>query len=256
MNQDTELRLPEVPSDYYAHMAEIDRTHWWHRGMRTIAASFLGERLERQGQQLLDAGCGTGGFLSWAGGLGAFERLSGVDLSADAIDFTRRVVPAAELRLAPLHDVPFEDGAFDVVVCNDVLQHVGEAELNPSLTELRRVLRPDGALLVRTNGARQGWREGPEWRTYDPAALRTDLEAAGLRCERLSFVNMAGSLWAAARGRSPRGPSEDRHGLPALDDSPVSGVRYRMLAAEARYLARASHKLPYGHTLIALATPS
>ncbi len=250
------LQLPEVPSDYYAHMSEIDRTHWWHRGMRTIAASFLGDRLERRGQQLLDAGCGTGGFLSWAGELGSFDSLCGVDLSADAIDFTRRVVPSADLRLAPLHDVPFEDGRFDVVVCNDVLQHVGEPELNPSLVELRRVLRPDGALVVRTNGARHGWREGSEWRAYDPAALRADLEAAGLCCERISFVNMAGSLWAAARGRSPRGPSEEHHGLPALDDSAPSQARYRVLAAEARYLAKPSRKLPYGHTLMALATRS
>jgi SAM-dependent methyltransferase len=255
MNDGSALRPPEVPADYYDRMAQIDRTHWWHRGMRSIASGLLGDRLERDGQSLLDAGCGTGGFLLWARGLGSFDRLCGVDLSSEAIAFTGEAVPEADLHLAPLRDVPYEDGSFDLVVCNDVLQHVGEADLQPSLTELRRVLRRGGALLVRTNGARHGWREGPEWRAYDPPALRADLENAGFACERLTFVNMLGSAWASLRGNGPRGPSDVHHGLPALDDSRPGDLRLRVLEAEARFLSRPGRRLPYGHTLLAVATP-
>jgi SAM-dependent methyltransferase len=255
VNENAALRPPEVPPDYYERMAQIDRTHWWHRGMRSIAAALLGDRLERGGLHLLDAGCGTGGFLLWARELGKFERLCGVDLSSEAIEFAGRAVPEGDLHLAPLRDVPYDDDSFHLVVCNDVLQHVGEPDVEPSLSELRRVLRPDGALLVRTNGARRGWREGPEWRAYDPAALGSDLEGAGFRCERLTFVNMAGSLWASLRGQGPRGPSDTRHGLPAATGSRTSDLRFRVLEAEARYLARAPRRLPYGHTLLALASP-
>ena len=46
----------------------------------------------------------------------------------------------ADLRTAPLCALPFADGSFDLVVTNDVLQHVPEDEVDESLRELRRVL--------------------------------------------------------------------------------------------------------------------
>ena len=55
-----------VPDDYYRRLHEVDTRHWWHLGMRSIEAVLLGDRLQRTGQSVLDAGCGTGGFLAWA----------------------------------------------------------------------------------------------------------------------------------------------------------------------------------------------
>jgi SAM-dependent methyltransferase len=48
--------------------------------------------------------------------------------------------------LSPLHDIPVEDGHFDVVICNAVLEHVR----NPTeaLDEFRRVTRPGGVLYL------------------------------------------------------------------------------------------------------------
>ena len=63
-------------------------------------------------------------------------------------------MPAADLHVARLHALPYESGAFDIVALADVLQHVEESEEEPTLRELRRVLRAGGALLVRTNGGR------------------------------------------------------------------------------------------------------
>ena len=50
------------PPEYFTALAAVEDDHWWHRGMRAIAAALLGERRGA----LLDAGCGTGGFLAWA----------------------------------------------------------------------------------------------------------------------------------------------------------------------------------------------
>ncbi len=54
--------------------------------MREITAALLHERLARGHLSLLDAGCGTGGFLAWAAGTGSFDRLAGVDISAEAVE--------------------------------------------------------------------------------------------------------------------------------------------------------------------------
>ena len=128
---------------------------------------------------LLDAGCGTGGFLAWLASLGV-SPLAGVDPSAEAVERARAQAPAADVQVAELAALPFPDASFAVVTCNDVLQHVDEHDVARSLSELRRVLRSDGALLVRTNGGRRARRERPDWRLYDRATLRRGARAVRL----------------------------------------------------------------------------
>src|SRR5262249_10214935 len=70
---ETRTLAPGVPSDYYDRIAEVERDHWWYRGTREIAGALLGRRLV-SGGRLLDAGCGTGGFLRWALDEGSFSQ--------------------------------------------------------------------------------------------------------------------------------------------------------------------------------------
>ena len=112
--------------------------------------------------------------------------MAGVDISAEAVELARDAVPGAELHVAPVHDLPFQDSSFDVAVLNDVLQHVDEDEVDAGLRELRRVLRPDGVLLVRTNGGRHARREQADWRLYDAGSLEAELEAAGFGVLRIT----------------------------------------------------------------------
>ena len=246
---------PAVPADYYRRIHEVEERHWWHRGMRVISAALLGDRL-RSAQRLLDAGCGTGGFLRWALERGSFEAAVGVDVSPEAIAIARGQVPQATLHTATIWDLPLDPASFDLVVANDVLQHVPEARVEQSLRELRRVVRDDGVLLVRTNGARSFRREGQEWRAYDQETLASALAEAGFRGERLTHANLVGSLWASARGAAPRAPSQERHGIPPHPNAALGTMMYLLLRAEAGWLRLAPLRVPYGHTLFAVAVPA
>ena len=243
---------PGVPSDYYESIHAVELTHWWYIGMRRLAGVLTGERLTRPGTRLLDAGCGTGGFLRFALDSGAPGPVCGVDIASAAIDFARGRVPEAQLHVAAVWELPFEDEAFDLVVMNDVLQHLPEHAIGRSLDELRRVIAPAGALLVRTNGARRLRRERDDWRAYDRATLASTLESNGWRCERLTYANLLPSLWGLLRGQRPHAPSETSHGIAALPSPLLNAIGGRLLAAEARYLAQPQRRLPYGHTLFAL----
>jgi SAM-dependent methyltransferase len=243
-----------APSDYYARLHEIEQEHPWHRGMRRVTAALLGERA-RRGGRLLDAGCGTGGFLRWALDRASFERVCGTDVSAEALALARERVPEGEFLTAPLRALPFGAASFDLVVANDVLQHVPEADVGASLAELRRVTAPTGALLVRTNGARSGHAAGADWRVYDRAGLVRAIEEAGFRCERATYANVVGSLWATTRGRAPRAPDAERHGIPVMPARPAGALVYALLAGEARYLSGGRRSLPYGHTLLVVGVP-
>lgn len=241
--------MRDVPGDYYRRLHEVDTSHWWHLGMRSAAVALLDGRLHGS---LLDAGCGTGGFLAWAAALGTFTRLCGIDLSPEAIELAREAVPGAELHAAPLDRIPFGDAEFDLAVSLDVLQHVHEDALDASLRELRRVVKPGGALLVRTNGDRQARRERDDWRAYDPQTLAADLRRAGFAVRRTTYANALFSLAGAARGRRPHAPTESSCGVPDPETGAKSAIGSRVLGLEAALLRRGV-RLPYGHTLFALA---
>lgn len=96
-------------------------------------------------KRVLDAGCGVG----WGSGLmvdaGASE-VVGADIDADAIADATTRVPAASFLTGDLMDLPFDADSFDVVVCFEALEHTSDVE--KTLDELARVLRPDGLLFV------------------------------------------------------------------------------------------------------------
>lgn len=250
MNARHEL-APGVPEDYYRRIFDAERRHFWYRGMWAHAAALLRERMHAGGR-LLDAGCGTGGFLRFALEEGAFDHVAGTDIAGAAIELARERVHEAELHVAPLRDLPFPDASFELVVSNDVLQHIPEHEVGESLREIRRVLVAGGALLLRTNGSRRLRRERDDWRAYDAGTLRDGLVESGFEVERLTHANFVLSLLAAARGRVPHAPSEERHGIPMKSPSRlVSAVGGIALSAETRWLRR-GRTLPYGHTLFAV----
>jgi ubiquinone/menaquinone biosynthesis C-methylase UbiE len=243
---------PGVPEDYYERIDDAELTHSWYRAMWTISASLLGERMHASARAL-DAGCGTGGYMRFLLDHGRFASVTGTDIAETAVELARKRVPEAATLVAPLRALPFPDGSFELVVSNDVLQHVPDADVHASLLELRRVLTQNGALLLRTNGSRRLRRERDDWRAYDAATLRLELERAGFAVQRLTYANSALSVARALRGRVPHAPTDETHGIPARRPGRVSSLIARGLSAgEARWIARGG-TLPYGHTLFALA---
>jgi len=96
---------------------------------------------------VVDLGCGAGEFS--AALVAAGTQPIGVDVAGEALRRARQRVAQAELRLwetgAPL---PVEDASADVVWAGEVIEHV--ADVAPWLSEVRRILRPGGTLLLTT----------------------------------------------------------------------------------------------------------
>jgi SAM-dependent methyltransferase len=94
------------------------------------------------GTRMLDAGCGAGGASVMARERGAI--VSGCDISESMLAIARERLPGADLRLAELEHLPFEDGQFDAVVAINSLQFAPDHA--QAARELLRVT--DGRLAV------------------------------------------------------------------------------------------------------------
>jgi ubiquinone/menaquinone biosynthesis C-methylase UbiE len=103
------------------------------------------------GRRVLDAGCGSGALLKALRDQGGI--VTGIDKSAGMLELARRRLgddDSADLQVAELGSpLPFPDEMFDDVTASLVLHYL--EDWRPALTELRRVLKPAGRLLVSVN---------------------------------------------------------------------------------------------------------
>jgi SAM-dependent methyltransferase len=189
-------------SDEFARLRALDdaiATALAHGPQRALTAPAGDERAieipwalgrARGAKRVLDAGSAFAApaYLAALVALGADEVV--------AVDLARVTIPGLRAVVADLRDLPFEDGSFDIAVCISTIEHVGfdntvygigaerdEEGMAAALAELRRVLAPDGRLVVTVpTGAHEehGWfvqLEPDEWRaTFTAAGFDTTEE--------------------------------------------------------------------------------
>jgi len=163
------------------------------------------------GKRVLDLGCGVGFFGGTAQQRGA--RVTGLDFSAVALQLCRQRQPQMAVLRGDATRLPFASGSFDVVLLNDIIEHLAEDLGRAMLAEVFRVLRPGGRLVVDTDNdafimGKKGLRRLNDWlerdtpqrvalreikktynaptlhiRIYSAAELRALLEGAGFVIE-------------------------------------------------------------------------
>jgi SAM-dependent methyltransferase len=117
----------------------------------------------------LDLGCGLGDMLVYR------TDTIGVDINPNTVAFCNARGVTAVVMVPD--QLPFDMATFDSVLMDNVLEHI--AEPGPLLSEVHRVLRPGGRLLVGVPG-RRGWASDPDHKVfYDENALRECVSAAG-----------------------------------------------------------------------------
>jgi len=156
LTQDTK---PSLPSSLYTEEYFLTACE----GYKEFTES-QGERLSRRlseafayaevkpGMQVLDVGCGRGEILRHVTRLGA--RAYGIDYAEVAVQLSREATqheatPVGVYR-TDAKRLPYPAGTFDRALVFDVVEHLYPWELHASLSDIYRVLKPGGMIVVHT----------------------------------------------------------------------------------------------------------
>lgn len=235
----------------YDLMDAVEERMWWYRAAHARLLDALDERPGPPGP-LLDAGCGTGGFLARLATLRPPAGLAGLEYQGDAARRAARKSGAA-VAAGDVNRLPFPDAAFGAAVSIDVLCHraVDEAA---SLAELHRVLKPGGTLVLNLP-AFEWLRSAHDARVhtarrYTAARLRTALSAAGFaRVETRYWNSLLLPLMVMQRKLLAREGASDVKPYPGWLDSTLYGA-----TRLERALGRLGMRYPAGGSVLVVAT--
>jgi len=145
---DLMIRIGVSPESFPTREARED---FYNDAGRALYECVRGAVPHEDGQAILDFGCGTGRALRWF----ATEpdlRIAGCDIFAPSIEWMKSSFdPAIRLYVDDaMPPLPEADDSFDLIYCGSVFSHL--TAWAPWVLELRRVLKPGGALVASLHG--------------------------------------------------------------------------------------------------------
>ncbi len=217
--------------------AEIEQSHWWFSARRDIVRAVLERVMPPESRLVIDVGCGTGANVA---ALTDRYECVGIDPSAAAVRHAHRRFPDVEFLdgIAPegLGDLATRADTFLLM---DVLEHVEDHR--GLLTELVKVLRPGGNILITVPADMRLWTEHDvshgHYRRYDPEMLRSVWDGLPVTERLLSYYNsrlfpIVRAVRAVSRRRGYAG-GEEGSDL-SMPMRPVNAVLRRIFIGERR----------------------
>lgn len=118
--------------------AKYENNDLVRKGLITNFLNSLTQTVEKlHPDSILDVGCGEGFVLQKLQSNHIDASLSGIDVSEDAIKVAKKNVKKADMQVGTIYKLPYASKSFDVVLCNEVLEHLENPE--KAIKELKRV---------------------------------------------------------------------------------------------------------------------
>ncbi len=230
----------------------MDQDHGWAQGMRAITHTLLEKGLSAQGA-ILELGCGAGTFLQEMAERHPAQTCIGLDRNGVALTYANRHAANIQLSQADLHQLPFPDNQFGLIVALDVFDQ-RFVQLAGALQESWRILQPGGSLLLRISA--HPWLHSTHddafntGRRYQRQEVVHAINASAFELDRVTFANMLLSPPVILQRLAERWrllPFSSTHDISPIVNRLVAQALY----TEARLLSHTN--LPFGISLYVLA---
>lgn len=178
-----------MDKSYYRIFFEVQKKHWWFVTKKKIVLELIRQFVPKStDHKILDIGCGTGLMLN---ALETIGETSGMDVSDDAIAFSREIFNGVVRKGMLPNDIPYEDQYFSLVTALDVIEHVDDD--CAALQAIRSKIAPGGQAIITVPAFMFLWSEhdvlNEHKRRYTLPELRTKLLEAGFTIEKISYFN-------------------------------------------------------------------
>lgn len=241
------------PSEY-KNIFLNEETHFYYRSTHDTVLRLIEKNLpSKKPLKILDAGCGTGFFMSK---LKKFGVVFGVDINPEAVKFAKKR-GVKNITLSSVEKLPFKDNFFDILVSVDVLYHQEVGSDVKALEEFCRVLKPGGIVVLKVPAF--NWLRGHHdivvktRRRYTKNELAQKLKKAGLEIKRLSYGNMA--IFPVALLKRVTDGLKKNHSSDIDTVSPlINKTLMKIMKVENKILT--STGLPFGLSVFAVAQKS
>jgi len=175
--------------EMYRIFFNIQKQHWWFVTKKDIILDAITGHIKLQKDStVLDIGCGSGLMLN---ALDELANTSGMDISDEAIQFSKEIFKGPIKQGSLPDNVPFSNESFDLITALDVIEHIDEDI--ESLKAIRYLLKPSGKAIITVPAYMFLWSSFDEMnehkRRYTLPELRQKLITAGFQIEKISYFN-------------------------------------------------------------------
>lgn len=178
-----------MDKNFYRIFFEVQKRHWWFGGKKKIVLDLISRLVPAaEHPKILDIGCGSGLMLN---ALEQIGETSGMDMSDDAISFSREIFGGVVKKGSLPDGVPYPDEHFSLVVALDVIEHVDDDR--GALRAIHAKMAPDGRSVITVPAFMFLWSEhdvlNEHKRRYRLDDLKAKLLEAGFKVEKISYFN-------------------------------------------------------------------
>jgi len=237
-----------METDEYDKMHTLEAELWWFRALRRNMLATLNRVAGSAPHRVLDAGCGTGGWLQTLTAARPQDQRIGLEFDPRAAHLAGEKA-RCPIIVGSVNQMPLPDGSATIITSSDVLCHAGVCPAT-ALAEFYRVLTPDGCLLL--NLPAYGWlmsahdRRVHNARRFAPGAVATLLNQHGFVLERLDYWNcILFPLMVGKRMLAPPNAASDVARLP-----PPIEYMFDLACRLETDLMRRGWRLPWGGSLL------
>jgi 2-polyprenyl-3-methyl-5-hydroxy-6-metoxy-1,4-benzoquinol methylase len=240
----------------YNEMYSVEDIHWWYVGLHNLVLSLSKKFFPIQSSKVFDAGCGTGGLISFLSSAG--YQVEGMDYSEDAINFCHQR-GLNNIIKGDINTWKPNSNSYDLIVSMDVLCHEWVRDEIKVLRTMASGLKENGLMMLNYPAFPILSRHHDEVvmirERYTKKSLKKNLSEAGLVPVILSYRLPHAFLFLIflrLYEAIKKNHSESKSDIANIPSNFINQLLIRMNKTENRMIAQ-GFSIPFGSSLFVVA---